>query len=127
LVARAAVGISDHDEAERARSTVRQRARSILDSWRNVVSQAKKDAAQRAYSHLDPGGKGFKPLLRTVLDEKENVGHDERKFEAPMSMRDVEAGVHLWIQRQPLGGYRAPKAAVAEPETQQAAEVADGE
>ena len=34
--------------------------------------------------------------------------------EIARSMRDVEASVHLWIQRQPLGGYRAPRAAAPE-------------
>ena len=109
---RAGSGIENNEESERAISIVLQRARSLLDSWHNVIEQSKKDAAERAYSQLDPDGKGLKPLLRTALDEDENVSQDELKFEAPLSMRDVESAVHLWIQRQPLGGYRAPKKAV---------------
>ena len=102
------------EEQELASTIVLQRAKSLLDSWHNIIEQAKKDAAQRAYSPYDPEGKGYKPLLRTVLDPDENLTQDELKFEAPLSMRDVESSVHLWIQRQPLGGYRAPKAATEE-------------
>jgi hypothetical protein len=119
LARRAGDGLSNEEEAERASAIVLQRAKSLLDSWHTLIEQAKKDAAQRAYSRLDPEGKGYKSLLRTVLDSDENLSQDELKFEAPLSMRDVEASVHLWIQRQPLGGYRAPKAA--------AEEVKDGE
>lgn len=108
LVRRVAVGLPG-EEAERASATVLQRARSLLDSWQNIMEQSKKDAAIRAYSPYDPDGKGYKPLLHTALDPTENLSQDERKFEAPLSMRDVEPSVHLWIQRQPLGGYRAPK------------------
>ncbi|RYZ41576.1 MAG: helicase [Myxococcaceae bacterium] len=107
------------EESERASGIVMQRARSLLDSWHTIIEQAKKDAAQRAYSRFDPEGKGYKALLRTVLDADDSPTQDELKFEAPLSMRDVESAVHLWIQRQPLGGYRAPKAAKEE--------VADGE
>jgi hypothetical protein len=102
------------EEEEQAWSTVLQRAKSLLDSWHTIIEQAKKDAAQRAYSPYDPAGKGLKPLLRTALDPIENLTPDELKFEAPLSMRDVESSVHLWIQRQPLGGFRAPKAAKEE-------------
>jgi hypothetical protein len=102
------------EEQELASAIVLQRAKSLLDSWHTIIEQAKKDAAQRAYSPYDPEGKGYKPLLRTVLESDENLTQDELKFEAPLSMRDVEASVHLWIQRKPLGGYRAPKAATEE-------------
>ncbi len=114
LAQRAGLGAATKEEAERAAAIVFQRARSLLDSWHAIIEQAKRDAAQRAYSPYDPEGKGFKPLLRTVLDPGENVTQDELKFEAPLSMRDVESSVHLWIQRQPLGGYRAPRAATTE-------------
>jgi hypothetical protein len=114
LVKRAGLGRASKEEEEQASAIVMQRAKSLLDSWHTIIEQAKRDAAQRAYSPLDPEGKGYKPLLRTVLDPHENLTQDELKFEAPLSMRDVESSVHLWIQRQPLGGYRAPKAATEE-------------
>jgi len=113
LVKRAGLKLPS-DEAARASATVLQRAKSLLDSWHNVIEQAKSDAAQRSYSRLDPEGQGHKPLLRTVLDRDEGSTQDELKFEAPLSMRDVEPSVHLWIQRQPLGGYRSPKSATPE-------------
>ena len=90
---------------------------------RDTLDQAVKDAAQRVYSPYDPGGKGFKPLLRSVLDPTEGT-QDEKRFEAPLSMRDVEASVHLWIERTPLGGYRAPKTA-SEPAPATEPEVTD--
>lgn len=124
LVKRAGLGLPK-EEAERASAIVLQRAKSLLDSWHTVIEQAKKDAAQRAYSPYDPDGKGYKALLRTVLDPTENLTQDELKFEAPLSMRDVEAGVHLWVQRQPLGGYKSPKAAT--PEAVTATETAPAE
>lgn len=114
LVKRAGLGLLTQEEAERASAIVLQRARSLLDSWHTIIEQAKKDAAQRVYSPYDPEGKGHKPLLHTILDSDENLTQDELKFEAPLSMRDVEASVHLWIQRKPLGGYRTPKAATEE-------------
>ncbi len=114
LSKRAAIGLPKED-AERASATVLQRAKSLLDSWQTVIDQATKDAAQRVYSPYDPEGRGFKPLLRTVLDPEEGVSQDEKRFEAPLSMRDVEQSVHLWLQRQPLGGYKAPKSAPEPP------------
>lgn len=128
LVERAGRGHSGAD-AERASDLVRKRAKSLLDSWHNVVEATRKDAAKRAYSPYDPDGKGHKTLLRSLLDPTANTSPDELKFEAPLSMRDVEPSVHLWLQRQPLGGYRAPKMAAApEPEAVETAEeVKDGE
>lgn len=117
LLQRAGAGHSGAD-ADRVRDTVRKRAKSLLDSWHNVVESTKKDGAKRAYSPYDPDGKGHKSLLRTVLEESSNADPDELKFEAPLSMRDVEPSVHLWVERKPLGGYRAPKTA----EAQEAAE-----
>lgn len=133
LVKRAGQGLPK-EEGERASAIVLQRAKSLLDSWHTIIEQAKKDAALRAYSPYDPDGKGYKALLRGVLDPTENVTQDELKFEAPLSMRDVEAGVHLWIQRQPLGGYKSPKVAPVESAAPEAAspeaaatEVKDGQ
>lgn len=114
LIKRAGMGAASKEEAERASAIVRQRAKSLLDSWHTIVEQTKKDAAKRAYSPLDPDGKNLKPLLRNVLDEVKDATPDELKFEAPMSMRDVESSVHLWLTRQPLGGYKEPKKAAPE-------------
>lgn len=119
VLATRAAQAAEGDEKERTSAIVRQRTRSLLDSWQAIIEQARKDAAQRAYSPLDPDGKGLKALLRGVLDEAGGATPDELKFEAPMSMRDVEPSVHLWLKRQPLGGYKEPKKA--------APEVANGE
>jgi hypothetical protein len=126
LVKRAGAGHANKEEAERVSAIVQQRARSLLDSWKTIVEQSRHDAAKRAYSPYDPGGKGLKPLLRTVLDDPANATQDELKFEAPLSMRDVEASVHLWLTRQPLGGYKAPKVEAPAPDAMEKQEVPDG-
>jgi hypothetical protein len=104
-------------EAERVTGLLLQRSKNLIDSWQNVIAASAKEGGKRAYSRFDPEGKGYKSLLRVVLDPVGSATPDELKFEAPLSMRDVELSVHLWIQRQPLGGYKTPKLAPAtEPE-----------
>ncbi|MBL8912023.1 MAG: helicase [Archangium sp.] len=110
LADRAARGLPQ-DEGNRARAQVLARARALLDSWQRVMAEA---AAPVPYSSLDPQTRNARSLLHTALDEREGETDDEAKFEAPLSMRDVESSVHLWITRQPLGGYRTPKAPTAE-------------
>ncbi|MDP2273532.1 MAG: DISARM system helicase DrmA [Archangium sp.] len=121
VMQRAGTGITDKDEQARLVNTVVSRVKSLLDAWRSVIEQTKKDGGERAYSPLDPDGKNMKSLLREVLAPIEDATPEDLRFEAPLSMRDVEASVHLWMQRQPLGGYKRPIAAKPEEE-----KVADG-
>lgn len=114
LTARATAASSDKAAGEAAGALVRQRARRLLDAWQRIVDDARREAGSRVYSTLDAEGKHQRALLRTVLDPTEGVSPDERRFEAPLSMRDVEGTVHLWVERQPLGGYATPKARVTE-------------
>lgn len=111
LADRAARGLPT-EEGARARAQVLSRARSLLDSWQRVMDAA---GAPVPYSSLDPATRNARSLLHTALDERAGETDDEARFEAPLSMRDVEPSVHLWITRQPLGGYRAPKAPPVEP------------
>jgi hypothetical protein len=90
------------------------RAAPRRSSARSRCCASRSPGGSGTCASYDPQGKGYKSLLRTVLEPVENLTPDELKFEAPLSMRDVEASVHLWIQRQPLGGYRTPKAATEE-------------
>ncbi len=82
-----------------------QIGKALLDSWQLVMEQARGAAGGRRYSPFDLDRSGGPPLLFTVLDETAaDRGPEEARFAAPTSMRDVEPTVHLWLERQPLGG-----------------------
>lgn len=103
VAARAAGGVGSEAERSRVISEVRSRLKNLLDAWESIVDESNRNAAQRSYSALDEGSRG-KPLLYTWGDDIETRDGDELKFIAPLSMRDVEPSVHLWVRRQPLGG-----------------------
>ena len=64
-------------------------------------------AGGRRYSPFDLDHQGGKPLLFSALEDDPPLPNsDDARFEAPTSMRDVEPAVDLWLERQPLGGYR---------------------
>lgn len=89
----------------RLASDLEQTGKALLDSWQTVVREAREGAGGRRYSPYDLDRQGGRPLLFTALDENAPPPHtDDSRFEAPTSMRDVEASVHVWLQRQPLGG-----------------------
>ncbi|PZR16699.1 MAG: helicase [Archangium gephyra] len=118
-------GVGKKEEADRISAHVRQRITSLLDAWQVVINETKAAGGQRGYSKFDPESKKHAALLRQVLDEQGNATPDELKFQAPTSMRDVEPSVHLWLTKQPLGGYKQPKQAT--PETVEQEEVRHGE
>jgi hypothetical protein len=81
-----AVGLLRQDEVHRL-------ARSVIDAW---VDAAKNEGVVR-YSRFEKGT-GI-PLLYAALDTDQPAPSDKRaKFQAPTSLRDVEASVHLWKQ-----------------------------
>ncbi|MFZ5443147.1 MAG: DISARM system helicase DrmA [Myxococcota bacterium] len=123
LARRAGAGLPP-DEGARASAQVLARARTLLDAWQRVLAHA---GAPVPYSSLDPETRGARSLLHTALETPEGATDDEAKFEAPLSMRDVEASVHLWITRQPLGGRSTRLAAEPAAVTEQPAkETTDG-
>jgi hypothetical protein len=85
-------------------------AQSLLDAWTQVVTSASQEgAARRCYSPYDRPRPQGKPLLHTAADRSEDataMTPDEARFCAQTSMRDVEASVHLWVERLQLGGRR---------------------
>lgn len=90
---------------DRLTSDLEQLGRALLDSWQEVIRDAQEGAGGRRYSPYDLDRQGGRALLFTALDDEAPLPHtDEARFEAPTSMRDVEPNVHLWLQKQPLGG-----------------------
>jgi hypothetical protein len=75
-------------------------ARRVIDRWSTFIAEARAGGAVRCYSPWDPDRTGT-AMLWTALDEsrardKGLATHDH--FVAPISMRDVEPTVHLWLR-----------------------------
>lgn len=92
---------------EETAKNVAQRGMNLLDAWNRLVSELTSGAAAGRI-HYSPYDKDRASvhMLHTVLDDpRPDLGTDYPKFRAPTSMRDVEASVHLWIERgAQLGG-----------------------
>ncbi|MCA9525193.1 MAG: helicase, partial [Myxococcales bacterium] len=102
-----AVNVSNLDQAaiEALEASVALRARTLLDTWEKIVTQAvSDDAGKRCYSGLDRGHNG-KALLRMALsdDDEAILSPEELRFIAPTSMRDVEPSIHVWVGFKPEG------------------------
>jgi hypothetical protein len=89
---------------KRLADDLEQMGEALLDCWERLVRQAREGGGGRRYSPFDLDRQGGPPLLFTALDDAPTPDPDSDRFEAPTSMRDVEPTVHLWLQRQPLGG-----------------------
>jgi hypothetical protein len=94
------------EEHSRLVSAVEAQAEHLLDTWEKLVKRAREEgAARRSYSRFDKDRTAGRPLMSTVIDEDQgDRSREEREFIAPTSMRDVEASVHLWLERRQLGG-----------------------
>jgi hypothetical protein len=66
-----------------------------------VVDRAKSGAATRTYSRNDRSGSEGLPVLFTAGDGPPD-DHDERYFQVPTSMRDVEPNAHVWLRFKQL-------------------------
>jgi hypothetical protein len=90
------------DEAEtRIADLVRARGRAFFDAWERVVDRAKAGAATRTYSRNDRSGSEGLPVLFSAGDDPPD-DHDERYFQVPTSMRDVEPNAHVWLRFKQL-------------------------
>lgn len=101
--AKVAAALTDPDAEQAMVDDLRQRLTRLVDDWATLMVEAKtEEAGQRCYSKLDRGRHG-KPLLLPKLDaaSKETLKDAERRFTAPMSMRDVEPSVHIWVNKAP--------------------------
>jgi hypothetical protein len=106
-------------DAEQNGRAVRARAQALFDSWGQLIASARKIGEQpRVYSRFDLGCRKRTPLLRPRLEEPPGMGDaDAARFQAPTSMRDVEAPVSLWLARRTLGKAEAPAAPEQPPVT----------
>lgn len=95
--ARSHRSFADADAEKRLGDFVGARGRNVLDAWERLMERAKKDGTTRIYSKLDRAGHEGKPLLYTANDPEPD-DHDAKPFHAPMSMRDVEPSVHVWLR-----------------------------
>ncbi len=82
---------------ERIQNELRTRGKNFLDAWERVVQRAQAGAAERTWSKMDKRKQEGVPVLHTANDEPPQ-DLDEHKFQAPTSMRDVEASTHLWLR-----------------------------
>jgi hypothetical protein len=92
---------ADVTAEERIEAELRARGKNFLDAWERVVEKAKEGAAERVYSTHDRAKSEGKAVLYMATDDKpEDL--DERRFCAPMSMRDVEPNTHIWLRFRQL-------------------------
>lgn len=105
---RAAEAPADDAPDEPLGAAVARLATELLDAWETLAREAAEGAGGRRYSRFDLDKRGGRPLLFQVLEpDRPEAGTLDARFAAPTSMRDVEPTVHLWLERQPLGGHRA--------------------
>jgi len=103
LVSRAKRHREWHDEAaeRRIEDEIRARGLSFLDAWERVAIRAAggddSGGAQRTYSDLDRARHEGKAVMYFATDAPPD-DHDERRFVAPTSMRDVEPSTHVWLR-----------------------------
>jgi hypothetical protein len=94
----------DPNTADAHAAEVRRRAAVLFDSWARSTAASKDGAQPTVYSQYDPGCHKRTALLLTRLEEgQRELDTDAARFVAPMSMRDVEAPVPLWLVRRNLG------------------------
>jgi hypothetical protein len=87
----------DVEAEERIAAELRSRGKHFLDAWEKVIGRAVEGAAERTWSKHDKRKAEGVPVLHTATDEPP-LDLDERRFQAPISMRDVEASSHVWVR-----------------------------
>lgn len=87
----------DVEAEERIAGELRARGKNFLDAWEKVADRAVEGAAERTWSRLDKRKQEGVPLLHTATDDPP-ADLDERRFQAPTSMRDVEPSTHIWLR-----------------------------
>ncbi len=116
--AKRATASVDPDAEQAMVDDLRQRLTRLVDDWATLMVEAKtEEAGTRCYSKLDRGRNG-KPLLLPKLDaaSKALLKPAEQRFTAPMSMRDVEPSVHIWVNKRRDAETQRKSAARSRPE-----------
>src|SRR5690606_2644910 len=91
----------DKDAEMRFEMQLRNRGVRFLDAWRKVVLRAREGASTRTYSKNDRKEREGMSVLHTAQDPPPEH-FDERQFQVPTSMRDVEPNVHVWVRFKAL-------------------------
>lgn len=73
-----------------------ERVRALLSDWSAIVAALVGAGVPMVYSPWET--KGGEPLLSTAVDPPSPKDKRLVRFRAPTSMRDVEPGVHLWVE-----------------------------
>ena len=84
----------DTERAERLRS-VRNRVGDLLDSWRAIYDEYRRDGVPMQYQKYEVSTR--QPLLREMLDT-DFESHHHKKFRTNRSLRDVEPQVNLFLK-----------------------------
>lgn len=84
---------------------LQQRVQSLFSDWSAIVNALAGVGAPIVYSPWEQTTGSIK-LLSTAVDPPDPSDARLVKFRAPTSMRDVEPGVHLWVERT-IGGEEA--------------------
>ena len=89
--------------------SLKERVANLVIHWKELVEQVQEAGQPMKYSPWETP-KNYPALLSTAVDE--HVGEfaeDFARFTAPTSMRDVEPGIHVWvdIKRAKRGGERS--------------------
>ncbi|HQY63614.1 MAG TPA: DISARM system helicase DrmA [Polyangiaceae bacterium] len=88
---------AERDDEARLTQNVRDGVLNLLGAWKKVVGEHE---SKLRYSPLDGKKTGDRSLLFTKTDaDPESMSPDARRFAAGMSMRDVEASTHVWLDR----------------------------
>lgn len=81
---------------------LQQRVQSLVSDWSAIVNALDVGGVPMIYSPWESAG--GEPLLSTAVDPPSPKDPRLVRFRAPTSMRDVEPGVHLWVEPEIGGG-----------------------
>jgi hypothetical protein len=79
---------------------LRERVSLIFEHWEDLIKAVKDDGQGLKYSDWERLPKGCMSLLSTAVDDLTgNHAPLRDHFRAPISMRDVEPSVHIWVDQ----------------------------
>jgi hypothetical protein len=96
LAQRAADTEEDRQKSEDLRHRVRDRAVDLLEEWNKIAHEYQNVGAHLQYQ-IETGGTS-RLLYEFLNPELKKLPQRHQKFRANRSMRDVEAGVNIWVK-----------------------------